>query len=385
MPMHPFWQIKQIATIEGQRHVDRCASFGNRASQRLWVGFMALVTWIGMFVQNLEHLKLYTDDCFSFELASSTEYYAPYHKRLPKKQAQLLKLWDKLGIPHEERKQDFGETLEIIGFIVNPNAMTIKLPKEKFDKLLSDIRDFCSAASGRQGLHRFVQLAGSMSWALYVFPLLKPGLRALQAKISHNLDKKPDVEMYVNATIKLELSWFAAHAEKTGGVHVMESVAWEPSQANHQFFCRVSRKGMGCYYKEASTGFQAEPPADGDRSFLKALCVCWAIHIAHRRKLQGRVLIYTDNLDTVKMFDRLYTPITKCNPILLSTIDILINKPFAIQVVVDSNQNGNQVANALSQSQIDRLRKKFPDLSVVDTEALPTLPSPKENPGWFSS
>ena len=385
VPMHPLWQVKQIVTVEGQRHVDRCASFGNRASQRLWVGFMALVTWIGMFVRDLAHLKLYTDDCFSFELASSTEYYAPYQKKLPKKQAQLLKLWDELGIPHEERKQDFGETLEILGFIVNPNAMTIKLPKEKFDKLLSHIRDFCSSASGRQSLLRFLQLAGSMSSALYVFPLLKPGLRGLQEKIYHNLDKKPDTEMYVSATIKLELSWFAAHAAKIGGVHVMESLAWEPSEANHQFFCRASRKSMGCYYKEASTGFQAAPPPDSTGSFLKALCVCWAIHIAYRRKLQGRILIYTDNLDTVKMFDRLYTPTAKCNPILLSTIDILINKPFAIQVMVDSIQNGNHVAKALSQSQIDQSRKKFPDLSIVGTEALPTLASPKENAGWFSS
>ena len=62
LPMHPVWQMKQIVTIEGQQHVDRCCSFGNRASQRLWVSFMALVTWIATHVRKLPHLKLYTDD-----------------------------------------------------------------------------------------------------------------------------------------------------------------------------------------------------------------------------------------------------------------------------------------------------------------------------------
>ncbi|KAF8700479.1 hypothetical protein AX14_000774 [Amanita brunnescens Koide BX004] len=300
LPMHPLWQMKQIVTIDGQRHVDRCNSFGNRASQRLWVSFMALVTWIATSVRKLAHLKLYTDDCFSFELASSTEYYAPYKKKLPKKQAQLLRLWDELGVPHEEKKQVFGETLEILGFLVDPNAMTITIPKWKLDKLLSTIRRFCSPKSGRQTRRRFMQLAGSMSWALYVFPMLKPGLRALHKKIGTK--KGPDdSEMYLNNTIKLELDWFAQHAERLGGVHVMESIAWEPSQANHVFFCDASPRGLSCFYKQGSTGFRAAAPLKSDISFLKALSICWAIHLADRRNLEGRVLIYTDNLDTVKI------------------------------------------------------------------------------------
>ena len=272
LPMHPLWQMKQIVTIEGQRHVGRCCSFGNRASQRLWVSFMALVTWIATHVRKLPHLKLYTDDCFSFELASATEYYAPHRKKLPKKQAQLLRLWDELGVPHEEKKQVSGERLEILGFLVDANAMTITLPREKLDKLLSTIRDFCSPKSGRQTRRRFLQLTASMSWALYVYPMLKPGLRALHQKVSSSSKKGLYAEMYVNDTIRLELDWFARHAETLNGVRIMESIAWAPSQANHVFFCDASPKGLGCFYREGSTGFRtAAPPKSATSSDIDFL------------------------------------------------------------------------------------------------------------------
>jgi hypothetical protein len=45
------------------------------------------------------------------------------------KQTQLLTLFDDVGIPHEERKQVFGSPLQIIGFDVDPNSMTITMPQ----------------------------------------------------------------------------------------------------------------------------------------------------------------------------------------------------------------------------------------------------------------
>lgn len=43
MPMHPLWQVKQIVSFEGHRHVDRANVFGGRASQRIFHAFMSLV------------------------------------------------------------------------------------------------------------------------------------------------------------------------------------------------------------------------------------------------------------------------------------------------------------------------------------------------------
>lgn len=119
--------------------------------------------------------------------------------------------------------------------------------------------------------------------------------------------------------------------------------------------------------------------------FLKALSICWAIHIADRRNLEGRILFFTDNLATVKLFESLHASDARSNPILLSAIDILIKRRFRIQVAVDSGEKGYYaIANALAQGQIGRLRNKSPTVSIVDIEPLPVLASPKENTGWFS-
>jgi hypothetical protein len=47
---------------------------------------------------------------------------------MPAKQAGFLCLWDELGVPHEDRKQVSGAPLTIIGFEVDPNALTVTMP-----------------------------------------------------------------------------------------------------------------------------------------------------------------------------------------------------------------------------------------------------------------
>ena len=88
---------------------------------------MGLVTWITIYIYHIAHLKVYVDDAFSFEVASDSMYYEPYHSFSPSKQTHLLCLWDELDIPHEKEKQEFGPVLRIIGFQVNLNAMTIMM------------------------------------------------------------------------------------------------------------------------------------------------------------------------------------------------------------------------------------------------------------------
>jgi hypothetical protein len=61
------WQPKQIVTIDGVRHVDRCTTFGGRGSCRSYTAFMGLVLWIAIFVKLLVDLFSYIDDTFSFE------------------------------------------------------------------------------------------------------------------------------------------------------------------------------------------------------------------------------------------------------------------------------------------------------------------------------
>ena len=67
MPAHPLWHIKQIVTVGGQRHVDRCLVIGGRTSGCIWCTFMALVIWIAIYVRGIEDMLHYSDDAWSYD------------------------------------------------------------------------------------------------------------------------------------------------------------------------------------------------------------------------------------------------------------------------------------------------------------------------------
>jgi len=109
LPMDPLFQIKQVVSIDGQRHVDR--------PQHLWkiegvdgtgTSFASLVNWIGT-----EEKRKYpiSWDMSTITLAGNlkeTQSTTSHtRKHLPAKQTRLLRLWDELGIPHDEEKTTF--------------------------------------------------------------------------------------------------------------------------------------------------------------------------------------------------------------------------------------------------------------------------------------
>ena len=54
-------------------------------------------------------------------------------------------------------------------------------------------------------LRDFQHLAGWFNWALNVYPLLKPSLSNVYAKMGHLKPDKPLTKHYVNNTIQLDL------------------------------------------------------------------------------------------------------------------------------------------------------------------------------------
>jgi hypothetical protein len=362
MPMHPLWQIKQVATIDGHRHVNRCNHFGNRAAGRVWGTFMSLVLWIAAVRRSIEDLLAYVDDVFSWEFADRLIRYSPYNKLMPAKQVRLLKFWDELGIPHEERKQEFGTTLTIIGFDVDPNALTITMPFQARTDLVTALRSFAHPGS-RRSLHDFQSIAGWVNWSLNSFPLLRPGLSVLYAKMagksnSHQL-------IWVSVALCRELLWLADHIEKSDGVHLLQSVEWMPDEADLSCFSDACPTGMAFWFPSLSLGFQCH--VDDPRAFIfffEAYAVLSALsHLAFSLTPRPRrAVVYTDNTNTVDMFNTLHA-LPQYNPILLTAVDILQDTRLPFHVLHVSGRR-NIVADALSRFDNHRASLASPGISV---------------------
>lgn len=142
MPVHPFWQIKQINTVDGFCFVDRNNAFGGRGSGCIWIAFNGLVTWIEKNVKGIPYLSVYSDDSHAPEYQQNVVWYPEFQKFIPFSQKMLLDLWTELGMPFKEKKQISGPILTIIGIEVNANDMTFTLPEDSQMELISEIENF---------------------------------------------------------------------------------------------------------------------------------------------------------------------------------------------------------------------------------------------------
>lgn len=368
IPMHPLWQIKQIISFRGQRRVDRCNCFGGRGSGKLWCIFMALVLWIAIYVQHIDLLLAYVDDTFSYDDCKTLILYEPYGEYFPAKQVRLLLLWDDLGIPHDRPKQLYGRSLLITGFVVDPRVMTIQLEDESKDTLVMAIFDFLRAPASRRRrtLREWQSLLGWINWGLNVLPLAKPGLSSSYRKIAGK--NFPHAPIYINAVVTRDLLWVAESFKRFSGVHMLRARNWPVSSANLTIFCDAALTGgLAFWVPSMNLGFVSSlppaPPCADTIFWYEALTVLSALSwAATRNERPSRLLIHTDNLNTVQIFDSFIAD-EGYNDILLSACRILMDTDIDLRVFhIPGDQN--VIADALSRHLFHVVRQYTPNLSI---------------------
>jgi hypothetical protein len=366
LPVHPLWQIKQVNTIDGHRSVDRCNAFGGRASGCIWISVNGLVTWIARNVRKIPRLLVYSDDSFSVVKASSLVEYKPFKKLMPADQVMLMDLWTELGIPFKEKKQIFGAPLTIIGIEVDPNAMTFTLPESARLDLLSGIEKFCSiplnSRGARHTLREWQRLAGWINWGFNVYPLLRPCLNSFYAKISGK--DAPNASIWVNNLIRDDLRWAANHIKSSSGVYLLRSLDWGLDDSDLTIYCDACMDGMGFWYPDHSVGYYSPTPIGVPTDLIfyyEALCVLSAlIHASELSSIPMRIIIFTDNTNTVDIFNSM-RGLPAYNYILRSSVDIRLTTNHQLRVLHVPGHK-NDVADAISRRQFIKALSLHPGL-----------------------
>jgi hypothetical protein len=366
LPLHPLWQIKQVVTIDGIRHVDRNTEFGGRGSCRDYTAFMGLVLWIAIFIKSLSDVFGYIDDNFSFEEEGKVTWYAPYQCYYPSKQAKLLCLWDEIGLPHERSKQEYAPVLRVVGFMVDPALMRVSMDSRDKTLLIQHVNDFIATAPGgtRRTLRDFQQLAGWINWSFNVFPLLKPALSNVYAKISGK--SKSQAKIFVSNAVVRDLRWFLAHVEQSDGIYVFGDVEWGVHQADITAFSDACMSGLGFYFVHSREGFQSPVPGSPPANtifFFEALAVVSVVEAVTRLpSIPARLLVYSDNSNTVDIFHSLRS-LPPYNDLLKFTVSLLIKFNISLRVVHVPGLD-NSIADALSRFNNARASATCPELSI---------------------
>lgn len=359
VPMHPCWQIRQVVSWECERWVDWANIWGFCAAGHLLAIVMALMVWIAWEKYRIIVL-CFVDDCFGAEWRDRMLYYGPYQRWLPKTQCLLLRLWDTLGIPHEDKKQLHGETLTITGFFVDTNNMTISMSDEQRAALLAEVTEFIRPM--KRTLREFQSLTGWISWGLNVAPILRPCLACMYEKMRGK--RFANCPIYINRRVRRDLKWFSSEFAKMTGVVMIESIAWTLDESDLQLFGDACLTGCGFYSPRYMRGFFVDVPELGSDIFLfeafVILCqIEWAATLQPKPK---RLVIYSDNENSVAIFNSLKA-YGLYNGILLLASTILIRSSIDLRVVWLRGST-NVVADAISRSKFADAITACPGLTI---------------------
>jgi hypothetical protein len=365
IPMAPEFQMFQAKRIEGELHLDRANVFGRSDAGHLFTDFNSLPLWIAEKETGNTHYA-YMDDNYGVEFADQMSWYEPYQKTYPKAQADLLRLWDRLGIPHEEKKQVYGEVIEIIGFLVDPNAMSISLSEERRQKVVDYIEWFISQS--RISVKDCMELTGYLNWTLNVFPLLKPGINPLWDEFRGG--RHPHAKIHVNREMKLVLRWFSRWVRKLPGVLMMKSLYWGEEEADVVVYTDASTsKGFGIWFpRQRLAYFSDNPPvtAKSEIYYLESYAIVCALYIVSQWKdtTPSKIWIWTDSTNSAAMFNSLRARGRELNGLLLSAAQIILSSGWQHHVDIIPGKD-NVIADALSRFDLDRVRLLEPDATIT--------------------
>jgi hypothetical protein len=315
------------------------------------------------------------DDYFGWDFADNL---VLYHGRLrPRRQVQLLLLWEALDCPFEDRKQDHGETLKIIGFWVDINKGSISLTPSSVTEILSRIDVFLSTPNRKPSLREWLRLAGHLNWLLNVLPWGRPALTELYRKISGKVHLYGGI--HINAEVTRDLLWLKDTIPRSLGVLFTDAGRWSDSEADMIIWTDACFLGLSFVY--AGNGFMyqiQQSPSDVkvDIFFLELIAILSAIHhVVSRQRPPRRLLLHTDSLDSVAAFNSLRVSESIHNGPLLGVAQLILSSGIDIRVRhIEGKLNVR--ADMLSRLLHDEYHRKFPSdrvrLFTPPRDLLPT-------------
>jgi len=158
------------------------------------------------------------------------------------------------------------------------------------------------------------------------------------------------------------------HLEQDSGIRLIQQIHWDVSSADFTIYCDACLEGMGFWIPDECVGFYSPVPEQMDSEqifYFEALCVLSALHHlieTHDPRPSSRLLIYTDNDNTVAIFNTLRC-LPRYNGILISAADALINEKLNLRVLHIAGDL-NFVADAISRNNFALAEQYVPGIII---------------------
>ena len=195
---------------------------------------------------------------------------------------------------------------------------------------------------------------------------MRPAIQSAYSKIRFH--KYPFALVYINRHIRSNLLWLADNLERSRGIFILQSTVWSAAEADLTIFCDACLSGMAFWLPHLCKAFvaQTSPSSlsiDDTIFWFETLTVLSALEwVALSSLCIKRVVIFTDNLNTVQMFDSLRSH-PPYDLILLRAISLLISHSIDLRVWhIPGSQNF--IADALSRGLFSLAHQHLPALII---------------------
>jgi len=199
---------------------------------------------------------------------------------------------------------------------------------------------------------------------LNTYPLCRPALQSAYTKISRK--QISHAQVYLNQSIICDFHWLAGTIEESDGIHILEAIEWDRLDVNLIVYSDVSLKGLGFCIPDRLLGFCASTPDECPCPmifYFEALAIMLAILWASSLSpLTHRLLIYTDSLNCVEMFNSLSAE-DSFNELLLFSVCILMSTNILLCVFHIPGVD-NVIADALSPHLLGSAAQLLPGLQI---------------------
>ena len=187
--------------------------------------------------------------------------------------------------------------------------------------------------------------------------------------MGHSKPDKPLTKLYVNNSIRSDLQWAVHHLNRLPGTRVLQSLDWDPDSADLVAYCDASLDGLGFWFPSLNAGYWSTIPDEPPKNtifYFEALSVLSAIlHSTSFGFPISTLTIYTDNLNTVQMFNSL-SALPAYNEILKAAMDHLMTDvdKFIQLRVVHVPGHLNTIADALSRGELYTVVDNIPNIVI---------------------
>lgn len=116
-------------------------------------------------------------------------------------------------------------------------------------------------------------------------------------------------KIYVSKAVVQDLHWFVSHVRELNGVYLFQEIDWSLESADVVAYADACMSGMGFFMQYSQEGYQCMVPSDPLRDtifYFEALAVVSVVNaVSQLSPTPARVLVYTDNTNTVDIFHSL--------------------------------------------------------------------------------